>query len=106
MADIFEIPIAPNGNAFEIEIDIETFTFRLQFDWHKFTNRWHLNIFDQNVPVKLGLKIVCNVILLQDIPKDKKPKGYLMFQDTQQTQEIPSFEELGSRFKLYYFEPA
>lgn len=75
------IPFRQNTQ-FREEIELNGETFFLSFKWNALNEFWSMNIFDQDEnPIALGIKIVTQFNLTEQIVQAGMPKGNIICQN-------------------------
>jgi len=87
-----------------VRLEGKDYVFKL--DWSLREERFYLSIFDlDNVPIKVGIKVVPNWPLLRRHRTARLPPGELFAFDLANTDSPapPTLEDFGTRVQLYYF---
>jgi hypothetical protein len=103
-----EIPCTPNGQArWTQRTQLSGRDYQLTFDWNQRLGQWSLSIADQDgVPIRTGVRLVSGWPLLRGVIDSRSPPGVLAIDDMQNTGLDPGFSDLGTGFKLVYFDPS
>ena len=78
----------------------------LKLDWSLREQRFYLSIFDlDNVPIKVGFKVVPNWPILRRHKTARLPPGELFAFDLSDLESPPppTLEDFGTRVQLYYY---
>lgn len=81
----------------------------LRFQFNQRIGRWSMDMYDQDEdPIAHGLPLLTRVQIGRGVTDERFPPGILMVIDdaaeTNQDSRDPGLYELGSRFRLAYFE--
>lgn len=86
-----------------VELDGVLYTVRLL--WSGRGECWHLDLADSDgVAILSGLRLVTGFPLLYRFRHLAVPPGELYFFDTRDMGGMPTLEEMGARYRLYYVD--
>lgn len=87
-----------------VPLDGISYTFR--FDWNIRLEYWSYGVFLPNGEALLqGQRLMVSADLLNRFSFTEAPKELLFLYDTEQKNEEPTFEGLGTRWRLMYGNP-
>jgi hypothetical protein len=100
------VPVFPSTPLYQERVRLEGRDYILLFDWNNREQRYYLSIFDQDgVPLLLGVKVVSNWGMLgKHHFNPALPPGELIPMDLESGGEPPTFDDFGTRVRLFYYE--
>lgn len=87
------------------QIELNNETFILSFKWNALNEYWSMNIFDQNEsPIALGVKIVTQFNLTEQLVQEGMPKGDIVCQNIIGGFEKIKRDDMGLTNELVFYE--
>jgi hypothetical protein len=80
-------------------------TFLLAFRYNERDHAWYLDIADAAGPIRSGIKLVPNFLVLRNLVDSRWNVGQLVLVDTRPNPVPPLLAELGAAATLLYLEP-
>lgn len=106
IGDVLVVPSASGLDLedFEEQVELDGTLFILRFRWNAREGAWFLDVLDSaETPLVMGRRLVADGVLLARARHlQGVPAGELMPYDTEQRQEDPAFDDLGTRVLLAY----
>ena len=100
------IPVFPGEPLYQERVRLEGRDYIFRFDWSSREERYYMSIKDQDeTNLLIGLKVIANWgFLIRTKFNTALPPGDLIAIDLESGGEPPTFNDFGTRVKLYYFE--
>lgn len=106
MALLQKIPIIPNSADQVLQITLDNNPYKLRVIWNERFGYFSLSIYTaDDTPILLNVKMVKNYPLTDRFQNTLLPFGMFFFIQESGSSVRPVFEDLGSSFNLYYYEP-
>lgn len=101
------VPVFPGVPLYRERVRLEDRDYIFRLDWNHREQRWYMSMFDQDeVPLLLGVKIIANIALLvRHGFNPGLPPGDLIPMDLESGGESPTFNDFGTRVRLFYYTP-
>lgn len=101
---VFEIPLSPQAQKFNIQLG--TVTYNLRLSWNDApTGGWVLDLLDVNdVPIICGIPLITGADLLEQYDY-LNIGGSLEVQTDFDVNAVPTFQNLGIQSHLYFITP-
>lgn len=100
MDGVFEIPLSPEAQSFQIDLANESYEMTLR--WNQFAGVWILDLATSlGEPLALGLSLVTGTDLLAQL-KYLGVDGELWSQTDNDQDATPTFDNLGLAGRLYF----
>jgi hypothetical protein len=99
------VPVFPSTPLYKERVRLEGRDYIFRFDWNDREQRYYMHIFDQDeVPLLLGVKVIANWgMLTRHHFNPALPPGELIPMDLEQGGEPPTFDDFGTRVRLFYY---
>ncbi len=99
------VPVFPGEPLYRERVRLEDRDYVFRFDWSNREQRFYMSIKDQDEELLLlGIKIVANWgLLAQHHFNLALPPGELIAIDAETGGEPPTFNDFGTRVRLFYF---
>lgn len=100
------IKVFPGEPLYRERVRLEDRDYVFRFDWSNREQRFYMSIKDQDdVLLLLGIKIIANSPLIGRHHFNLSlPPGEFLAMDLEQGGEPPTFNDFGTRVRLFYFE--
>jgi hypothetical protein len=86
-------------------VALDSVVYTLRFLWSQRGECWHFNMSDSDGdPILSGIRMVTGFPLLYRFHHLPVPPGELFFFDLRGHGELPTLEEMGDRYRLYYVD--
>lgn len=99
------VPVFPSTPLYKERVRLEGRDYIFRFDWNDREQRYYLHLFDQDeVPLLLGVKVIANWgLLTRHHFNPALPPGELIPMDLESGGEPPTFDDFGTRVRLFYY---
>jgi len=102
---IVEVPTRIDILAYNYKITLEDTIYILRFYYNNRTSRWMFDILDENENMLLGSRpILTNVDVFGYYAQADLPAGLFVTIDTEELDQNPELNDLGTRVKFLYVE--
>ena len=106
---ILEIPLTPDTPDFRQVASLDGAAYVLDVSFSDRTNSWYVSVLQQRedsepTPIAEGVRLAVNYPVLAGIVFDGRPQGELIPIDLTNRGIDPSYEDLGTRVRLYYYD--
>lgn len=103
---LFTLPVTPDTETWVQSTDLDGRDFRLRFAWSAREEAWYLDIMSSAGGMLLaGLKLAERVNVLRRFKSADLPPGPLVLIDTKGLGQEPTFDGLGTRWRVFYGSP-
>lgn len=103
---LYTLPVTPDTDVWTQTTDLGGQQFRMRFSWSTREQAWYLDLMTAaGEPLLAGLKLCERVNVLRRFKSANLPPGPLVLIDTSGAGEEPTFDGLGTRWRLFYGAP-
>ena len=101
----FDLPVRSDLPAYEFQSTLEGVVYTFAFHYNARLDTWFMDILDEvGNPLIMGTALLAQVFLIDRFTAAGGPPGTLLLIDSQDGQEDPGINDLGTRFTLVYRE--
>lgn len=100
------VPVFPGEPLYQERVRLEGRDYMFRFDWANREERFYMSIKDQDEKnLLLGVKVIANwPFLIRSHFNAALPPGDLIAIDLESGGEPPTFDDFGTRVRLFYYE--
>ena len=99
------VPVFPGEPLYTERVRLEDRDYVLRVDWNGREDRFYLGIYDtEDQPLLTGIKVIANWdFLSRSAWNAELPPGSLIAIDLEQGGEPPTYQDFGTRVRLFYY---